>query len=159
MTLGSESVCLGIDSTSLLVALLRALHPGWRPSEAHQLIDSAKEMDRLIVRCSADSIAEYPWWQPELQKCAVALWAGQLAQVQPLMLVFLIICATAWRFHEHVLLPLEKAGAIAIETLADSEERQQPECTSCCEEHCFARCCSGGDNAVGGTPKPNHGDW
>ncbi|CAJ1421507.1 unnamed protein product [Effrenium voratum] len=76
----------GIDSTSLLVALLRALHPGWRPSEAHQLIDSAKEMDRLIVRCSADSIAEYPW------------------------------------FHEHVLLPLEKAGAIAIETLADSEE-------------------------------------
>ena len=46
----------GIDSTSLLVALLRRLLPGWRPGGG-----TAGGERALVVRCSADSVAEYPW--------------------------------------------------------------------------------------------------
>lgn len=49
----------GIDSTSLLIALLQALHPHWSPLRESALEQGANE---LIVRCSADSIAEYPWF-------------------------------------------------------------------------------------------------
>lgn len=46
----------GIDSTSLLVALLRRLLPRWRPKGG-----VVEQQKGLVVRYSADSVAEYPW--------------------------------------------------------------------------------------------------
>ncbi|CAE7240373.1 unnamed protein product [Symbiodinium pilosum] len=54
----------GIDSTSLLVAMLRALYPGWRPWNSDTGFEGDKKHHPagMIVRCSADSIVEYPWF-------------------------------------------------------------------------------------------------
>eukprot|EP00913_Durusdinium_trenchii_P030167 g28266.t1 len=59
----------GIDSTSLLIAFLRALQPHWRPGEGEGRCRGTLDpqgSDRMIVRCSADSIAEYPWFHEQV---------------------------------------------------------------------------------------------
>eukprot|EP00439_Symbiodinium_sp_Y106_P046207 s408_g5.t2 len=55
----------GIDSTSLLVALLRTLCPDWRPWKPKSFPQGDPRFHAfpgIVVRCSADSIAEYPWF-------------------------------------------------------------------------------------------------
>jgi len=53
----------GIDSTSLTVALLKALFPEWRPLNSERFpVDVPYPSTSLIVKCSAESVAEYPWF-------------------------------------------------------------------------------------------------
>ncbi|CAK9077117.1 unnamed protein product [Durusdinium trenchii] len=102
----------GIDSTSLLIAFLRALQPHWRPGEGEGRCRGTLDpqgSDRMIVRCSADSIAEYPW-------------PASLVREAFSSLSFVETFRSFLRFHEQVLLKLQGAGAIDLEPLADSEE-------------------------------------
>ena len=74
----------GIDSTSVLVAMLRALQPDWRPWNAQSSLQAeptSHAFEGIVVRCSADSIAEYPWFH---EKVLLPLHEAGAISIEPL---------------------------------------------------------------------------
>lgn len=101
--------------------------------------------DKVIVRCSADSIAEYAWclwWKLLIYTqtftyiyhhwCMIRSQGWDLPDLMDFSFIegfffWFRGCPKKWpvrisRFHENVLLKLAEAGGISIEPLADSEE-------------------------------------